>query len=60
MLLGETAVTLGFKWQPAELQPMGVILERMLGYIPGTTRTAGLEYSQKTQPVYERGEELHK
>ncbi|KAK2501353.1 hypothetical protein MC885_020062, partial [Smutsia gigantea] len=59
VLLGETAVALGFKWKPAELQSVGVILERMLGYILGTTRTAGLEYShKKNQPVYERGLKL--
>lgn len=44
----------GFKWKPAEPQPMGVFQEEC-----SILQEPGWNTHKETQPVYEGGEEFH-
>uniref|UniRef100_A0A8C6DAV4 Zinc finger protein 75D n=1 Tax=Moschus moschiferus TaxID=68415 RepID=A0A8C6DAV4_MOSMO len=56
--LGGTAVAPGFKWKPAEPQPMGVF-EKECWNIYQILQEPGWNTHKETQPVSERGEEFH-
>lgn len=53
---GGTAVAPGFKWKPAEPQPMGVFQEECSNIYQ--VQEPGWNTHKETQPVYEGGEEF--
>lgn len=57
--MGGTAVAPGFKWKPAEPQPMGVFQKECWNTYRVLQEQLGWNTHKETQPVYERGEELH-
>lgn len=48
-----------FKWKPAEPQPMGVFQKECWNICQVLQEQLGRNSQKETQPVYERGEELH-
>lgn len=48
----------GFKWKPAEPQPMGVFQKECWNTYQVLQEQLGWNTHTETQPVYERGEEL--
>uniref|UniRef100_A0A452RQ73 Zinc finger protein 75D n=1 Tax=Ursus americanus TaxID=9643 RepID=A0A452RQ73_URSAM len=57
--LGGAAVAPGFKWKPAEPQPMGMFQKECWNTYRVLQEQLGWNTHKETQPVYERGEELH-
>lgn len=58
--MGGTAEVPGFKWKPAEPQAMGVFQKECWNAYQVLQEQLGSKTHTETQPVYERGEELHK
>ncbi|PNJ74306.1 zinc finger protein 75D isoform X1 [Pongo pygmaeus] len=54
VLLGGTAVAPGFKWKPAEPQPMGVFQKEYWNTYRVLQEQLGWNTHKETQPVYER------
>ncbi|XP_039081483.1 zinc finger protein 75D isoform X2 [Hyaena hyaena] len=54
VLLGGTAVAPGFKWKPAEPQPMGVFQKECWNTYQVLQEQLGWNTHTETQPVYER------
>lgn len=57
--MGGTAVAPGFKWKPAEPQPMGMFQKECWNTYRVLQEQLGWNTHRETQPVYERGEALH-
>lgn len=57
--MGGTAVAPGFKWKPAEPQPMGVFQKECWNTYRVLQEQLGWNTHKETQPVNERGEEFH-
>lgn len=57
--MGGTAVAPGFKWKPAEPQPMGVFQKECWNTYRVLQEQLGWNTQKETQPLYGRGEELH-
>ncbi|XP_031527168.1 zinc finger protein 75D isoform X2 [Vicugna pacos] len=54
VLLGETALAPGFKWKPAEPQPMGVFQKDCWNTYQVLQEQLGWNTRKESQPVYER------
>lgn len=57
--MGGTAVAPGFKWKPAEPQTMGVFQKECWNTYQVLQEQLGWNTQKETQPVDERGKELH-